>query len=133
MISTSNFHRKSFNGREKHRNKKSSTTNKGNKHLKSLTGMMKKKLENLAAKRNLENIKVLPEENSYSCSIFNEDGICLFKTVLKANSYLSTWDMLYGDKWFDSKGKNGSDLDEAINYFESRRREIVRRRKRLKT
>lgn len=120
MFST--YKRKSFKGKGRHHNKKDSVKKR---QLKDIS-IIQKKLNSLAAKRNLKNVKVVPDENFRFCSIVDEHGICLFKAVVSDTNHFSVWDRLYGDRWFDTKGINGSDLDEAINYFESRRIEVTK-------
>lgn len=110
--------RKVIKGSEKHNNKKGSAKKKELKNI----SIIQKKLNSLVAKRNLKNVKVAPNENFRFCSIVDEHGLCLFKAVIFDNNYFSVWDRLYGDRWFDTKGINASDLDEAINYFENRRK-----------
>lgn len=115
MFST--YKRKSFKGKGRHHNKKDTAKKKQLKNISTI----QKKLDNLVAKRNLKNVKVVSDENSRFCSIIDEYGICLFKAVVSDTNHLSVWDRLYGDRWFNTKGTNGPDLDEAINYFEERR------------
>ncbi len=124
MVYTYNNRRKVFKGSKKDYNKNKNSASKKNKQFRNLTNMVEKKLNNLARKRFLENIEIHPDKDYCFWSIVNEDRLCLFKIILMGKNYL-VWDRLYGDKWFSTKGIGGPDIDEAINYFESRRTEIV--------